>query len=144
VNTLWILVAQSSQATIYAMDSTGKELTEIEHFDHADSRRHAREITSDLPGRTVGGDGSHHALEAKTAIKEEEAILFAQQINKYLEECRGKRQFARLAIMAAPAFLGHLRKHMNEQVAKLVVHEIRKNLDQDDVAQIHAHLPAQL
>jgi protein required for attachment to host cells len=46
--------------------------------------------------------------------------------------------------MAAPAFLGHLRKHMNEQVAKLVVHEIRKNLDQDDVAQIHAHLPAQL
>ena len=144
MSSIWILVAESSRAKIYAADSQGNDLTEIEHFEHLDSRRHAHDITSDLPGRNIGGDGSHHALEAKTDIKEEEAILFSQQINNYLRGGRDKRQFGKLVIMAAPAFLGHLRKHMNDQVAKLVVYELPKNLDQDDLEQIHAHLPARL
>ena len=144
MNTIWVVVAESSRAKVYATDALGEELTEIEHFDHADSRRHARDITSDLPGRNVGSDGSHHALQAETDIKEEEAVQFSRQINKYLQAALSKHQFGKLMIIAAPAFLGLLRAHMDSQVAKLVVYELAKNLVQCDIAQIRTHLPTHL
>jgi protein required for attachment to host cells len=144
MNTIWVVVAEASRANVYETDASGKELVEIEGFYHAESRRHARDITSDLPGRTVGSDGSHHAMEAETGIKEEEAVQFSRQINKYLHAAVSKHQFARLMVIAPPAFLGHLRAHMDAQVAKLVVFELPKNLVQCDTAQIRAHLPAHL
>ncbi len=144
MNTIWIVVAESSRAKVYATDELGMDLIEIEGFYHAESRRHARDITSDLPGRNVGSDGSHHAMEAETDIKEEEAVQFSRQINKYLQNAAAEHQFSKLMVMAPPAFLGHLRAHMDAQVAKLVVFELPKNLVKCDTAQIRAHLPAHL
>ena len=144
MNTIWVVVAESSRAKLYAADASGKELIEIEHFEHGDSRRHARDITSDLPGRTIGSDGSHHAMEAETDIKTEEAIQFSRQINQYLQAALNKHEFGKLMIIAAPAFLGHLRAHMDAQVAKLVVFELPKNLAQYNADQIRTYLPAHL
>jgi protein required for attachment to host cells len=142
MRTVWVVVAESSRAKVYATDALDKELVEIECFDHAGSRLHARDITSDLPGRNIGSDGSHHAMTAETDIKEEEAVEFSRQINKYLQAAVSKQQVAKLMIIAAPAFLGHLRAHMDAQVAKLVVFELAKNLVQCDAEEIRAHLPA--
>lgn len=144
MNAIWVVVAESSRAKVYATDALGKALSEIQHFEHEDSRRHARDITSDLPGRTVGSDGSHHAMEAETDIKEEEAVQFSRQINKYLQAAVSKHQFGKLMVIAAPAFLGHLRAHMDAQVAKLVVFELAKNLVKCNAAEIHTYLPAHL
>jgi protein required for attachment to host cells len=142
MDTVWIVVAESSRAKIYVTDLSAKKLRELEGFVHSDSRRHAHDITSDLPGRKKGGgDGSHHALEAETGIKEGEAVLFAQQIDNYLLAGRNENQFDQLVLIAAPAFLGLLRRHMDTQVAKLVVHELPKNLVKSDVAEIRKHLP---
>ena len=141
MNTIWVVVAESSRAKVYATDALGKALSEIQHFEHEDSRRHARDITSDLPGRTVGSDGSHHA---ETDIKEEEAVQFSRQINKYLQAAVSKHQFGKLMVIAAPAFLGHLRAHMDAQVAKLIVFELPKNLAQYNADQIRIYLPAHL
>jgi protein required for attachment to host cells len=114
------------------------------HVEHARSRQHARDITSDLPGRNVGSDGSHHALEAETEIKEEQAIEFSRQIDNYSKAGLNTHQYGKLVVIAAPAFLGHLRAHMNTQVAKSVVYALAKNLAHCNAAEIRAHLPEQL
>jgi protein required for attachment to host cells len=144
MNTLWVLVAGSSEAKVYAAAQPDMELREIAHFEHADSRKHARDITSDLPGRNVGSDGSHHAMEAETDIKQAEAAEFSRQLDSYLQVGLNSHQYGRLVIMATPAFLGHLRANMDAQVAKLVVYELGKNLLRCDAAEIRAHLPQHL
>jgi len=144
MNTVWIVVAESSRAKIYTADSSLSELAEVEGFVHPDSRRHAHDITSDLPGRNIGKDGSHHALEKETDIKRDEAVVFAQQIDSYLLAARNENRFNKLVLIAAPTFLGLLRKHMDDQVATMVVHELHKNLVKSDAGEIRQHLPAHL
>ena len=141
---VWVVVAESSRARIYVTDRSCKVLTEIEGFVHTKSRQHAHDITADLPGRNIGGDGSHHALEAETGIKEEEAILFAQQIDRHLQAGSSNHDFNKLVLIAAPAFLGLLRKHLDPQVAKLVVYDLDKNLVHCDSGEIRTYLPAHL
>lgn len=144
MNTVWVVVAECSEAKVYAGAASFGELKEIAHFEHADSRKHARELTADLPGRTIGSDGSHHSMEAESDIKQVEAEMFAREIDRYLRAGLNTHQFGKLVIVAAPAFLGHLRKSMDAQVAKLVVYELSKNLVRCDAAEILAHLPRQL
>ncbi len=144
MDTVWLIVAESSRAKIYSTDPSFRELVEVEGLVHGRSRQHAHDITEDLPGRNIGGDGSHHALESETGIKQEEAILFAQQIDRYVQAGRSANQFSKLVLIAAPAFLGLLRKHMDPQVAKLVVYELNKNLVQCDAGEVRKHLPAHI
>jgi protein required for attachment to host cells len=144
MNTVWVVVAGSSEATVYSCTASATELKEIAHFEHADSRKHAHDITADLPGRTVGSDGSHHALEAETDIKQAEAVEFSRQIDDYLRAGLNTHQYGKLVIIAAPAFLGHLRENIDAQVAKLVVYELGKNLVRCDAIEIRAHLPPHL
>lgn len=141
MNTLWVVVAGASEATVYAATGADRQLQEVTHFEHAESRKHARDITTDLPGRTVGSDGSHHAMEAETEIKKALAGEFARQIDHYLRTGLNTHQFGKLVLVAAPAFLGHLRESMDAQVAKSVVYELGKNLVHCDAAEIAAHLP---
>lgn len=144
MNTIWVLVAGAGEAKVYAAAGRGEELQEVAHFEHAESRQHARDITSDLPGRITGGDGSHHAMEAKTEIKQEEAAEFSRQIDHYLQAGLNTHQYGKLVVIAAPAFLGHLRAHMDTQVARSVVYELAKNLVRCEAGEIRAHLPEHL
>jgi protein required for attachment to host cells len=144
MNTMWVLVAGASEAKVYAATGPDKALQEIAHFEHADSRKHARDITSDLPGRNVGSDGSHHAMEAETDIKQAEAVEFARQIDSYLRTGLNSHHYGKLVVIAMPAFLGHLRANMDTQVAKSVVYELSKNLLRCDAREIRAHLPQHL
>lgn len=144
MNTVWVVVAGASEARIYASSTPHWELKEIAHLEHPDSRKHARDITSDLPGRNVGSDGSHHAMDEETDIKQAEAVEFSRQIDDYLRSGLNSHQYGKLVIIATPAFLGHLRAHMDTQVARTVAYELGKNLLRSDAAGIRAHLPAQL
>jgi protein required for attachment to host cells len=144
MDTVWVLVAGSSEAKIYAAAAPGEALKQVAHFEHAGSRKHARDITSDLPGRITGSDGSHHAMEARTDIKQEQAIEFSREIDHYLQAGLNTHQFGKLIIVAAPAFLGQLRAHLDSQVAKSVVYELDKNLLHVDAAELRAHLPGHL
>ena len=58
-----IVVADSARARIFTADSASSPLNEIETMAHPEGRMHDREITSDLPGKGVGGDGSCRNVE---------------------------------------------------------------------------------
>lgn len=138
----WVLVAESSRARVFSIDSPTGPLHEIHAMVHAESRMHEQELTSDLPGRDANpGSGAHHAVEPEVSPKEYEAQVFAKQVIGYLEQARQKGRFEKLVIAAAPKFLGHLRAEMGGPLAALVDKEVDKNISQESPERIRELLP---
>ena len=52
-----IVVADSSHARIFTVDSAHSPLNEIETMAHPEGRMHEQDMTSDLPGKDLGNDG---------------------------------------------------------------------------------------
>ena len=124
-----VVVADSGRARLYGLDKKGKPMLELTDMVHTGSRMRGSELISDRPGRTIDRKGSRrHAKEVSTPIKVQEAMKFALQINEYIDGERKKNNFSELVLIAAPEFLGILRKTLGKQTGKLISREIDKNL----------------
>ena len=140
----WVLVADSSRARIFSAASSTSPLTEFHTLVHPESRQHEQDITSDLPGSQAGQDGRHHGVSGKTEPKKTEATNFAKTISDYLQKSINKHAYTGLVIVAAPAFLGLLRKHIRPETLKCVTLELDKDLTQHSADDIRRHLPGRL
>ncbi|MFZ5557246.1 MAG: host attachment protein [Pseudomonadota bacterium] len=142
---LWIVVAESSRARIFAADAPAGQLREIETLAHPESRLAERELSSDLPGVTFdsGGPG-RHVKEQQTGPKAQTVVRFAEQVAARIESGRTGGEFRRLMIVAAPEFLGLLREKLSAPTRALVDTEIAKNLAQMSADEIRDHLPERL
>ena len=102
-------------------------------------------MTSDLPGRSSGKDGSGgHAYQDEISPKEQENINFARAVANELEVARKGNKFKQFMLVAAPGFLGNLRNQLSSQTQKLACFELAKNLSQLNAKEIRAHLPERL
>ena len=145
MSTIWILVAESSKATIYAAKKPASSLSKVQSFSHPESRLHEQELTSDLPGRTFDSLGSNrHAMSTAVEPKKEEAIRFSKELVEALELGRAQCRFDKLYIVAPPEFLGLLRAHASALLADTVVQEINKNLTALKPAELRKQLPEYL
>jgi len=61
-----------------------------------------------------------------------------------LEQGRTSGAFERLAVVAAPAFLGHLRDSMSDALRTKVVLELDKDYTALPADELRAHLPERL
>lgn len=136
-----VVVADNSRARIFTIDSPKAPLHEIESMTDTEGRLHQQQMTSDLPGKILGGQGGGHAFESKTDPKQQHAISFAKRVADYLDDARVSNKFNDFLIAAAPAFLGELRKHITEQTNERIVFQLDKDLTQHSVDDIRAHLP---
>ncbi len=138
----WILVADSSRARFFSATSAQSTFNEITDLCNAEGRLHEREITTDLPGRGAGKDaGSKHAYENEVSPKQQETQAFARDIARYLEDAHAANKFDQLILLAAPTFLGLLRKQLSDQVLKKIFFELDKNLVTHGIDAIRKHLP---
>lgn len=136
-----VVVADNSRARVFTIDSPSSPLHEIEAMTHSEGRLHERDMTSDLPGKIQGGADGGHAFEGRTNLKQQQTINFAKQVADYLDDTRKTNKLSKLLIVAAPAFLGELRKQMSDETAELVIFELDKDLTRHSVDDIRAHLP---
>jgi protein required for attachment to host cells len=137
----WVVVADRVRGRIFSASTPKGPLTELEDLVHPEARAHERDLTTDRPGR---GPGSHRAMGTDYKRSEHEASGFAREIAARLETGRNNADFAKLVLVAAPDFLGLLRKSLNPHVEKLVAREITKNLTHLPPEDIRAHLPEYL
>lgn len=141
----WVIVADSSRAHIYAADKPLMPLHELEMIDYPSARLHERELISDKSGRAFESVGStRHAFESNTSPKEQEAIKFARELSSRIEAGRNKGEFAKLILVAPPAFLGTLRKYLSTETSKLVTREVDKNLTHHSAETVREHLPERI
>ena len=141
----WLVVADNSKARIFSVDSRMGPIEEIESIVHAEARLHEQNMTSDLPGRSNGkGGAGGHAYQDEVSAKEQENINFARKIASELDAARKGNKFKQFILVAAPGFLGNLRKQLNTQTQKLACFELAKNLSSLNAKEIRAHLPERL
>ena len=143
---VWIVVADSARARIFApVVRHGLDLEQVTEILHPESRSHTRALTTDRPGRTFDSEGpGRHGMSESVSPKEHEAWKLCKELADEIETARAQERFDRLVLVAAPAFLGELRKTLSDQSARLVVSELDKNLAQMNTQDILKHLPAEV
>ena len=138
---MMIVVADSTRARIFTVDSARSPLEEIETMAHPEGRIHEQNLVSDMPGKESGkGGGGDHAFDEKIEPKREKMVEFAKRIADYLDATRKANNLKNLAIIAAPAFLGELRTHLSKETTEKIVLEVNKNLAHHSEEDIRHHL----
>ena len=141
----WLIVADNSKARIFKVETRTGPIEEIESIEHAEARLHEQKMTSDLPGRGNGKDGAGgHAYQDEVSPKEQENLNFAREVAGEIEAARKSNKFKQFMLVAAPSFLGNVRKQLSSQTQRLACFELAKNLSQLDPKEIRAHLPERL
>ncbi|OGO93036.1 MAG: hypothetical protein A3F10_00050 [Coxiella sp. RIFCSPHIGHO2_12_FULL_42_15] len=116
---IWILVADSNKARIYAAYKAKLFLPEanentvalVSEFNHPASRKHDRELVSDSSGRYRSTGVGSDTFDTPTDPKRHEEDIFAAQLCKVLHEGFYAKKFEELILIAPPVFLGMLNKH---------------------------------
>ena len=141
MSNIWVLIGESSRATIYSMASREASLEEVQCFSNTAARQHEQELTSDLPGKGFDGKGAgQHALTPKAGKKEGEAVDFAKMLCDTLEQGRLQSQYNQLVLCASPHFLGLIRQHLSVPTTRCVIAEIDKNLVKAPPEEIKQHV----
>jgi protein required for attachment to host cells len=140
---IWVVAADASRARFFTADKPASALNEIETLSNPEARLHEGDLVSDRGGRGVNGGAAHNYSTGNEA-KQEAANRFAAEVCKHLEKGRNSRAFGKLYVMAAPHFLGLLRKHQSDALRGLVSDEIASDLTTQSPERIRARLPEYL
>ncbi len=142
---IWIVVADEAKARILTTNKSSEPLVEIQALSSTEAQEQEQDLVSDKPGRGSNGSGQgKHAMDEKTTHKEQYAIRFAKELADFLEKNQHKKSYMKLIIVAAPRFLGLLRKELGKNVTELVSLEINKDLTMLEPQAIREHLPQYL
>ena len=142
-NAVWIVLADEGRARIFQARQPGRDLEEVEELTDAAAHAHDADFRHDAVGRRTPADGRGGPTRqqtmpgnATTSAGEDkldhEAERFARQVADRLAQARRQQRYERLRIVAAPKFLGRLRKALPQEVSQAVVEEIDKDLLQLD------------
>ncbi len=124
----WVVVADTSRARIFSADTPASKLLETETLTQPEARLHQGDLVSDRPGMDRNSGNGTHNMGHETAAKEELANRFAAEVCNRLEQGRIKSQFDKLYIVAAPSFLGLIRKYQTPALKKVIAGEVSKNM----------------
>ncbi|MGY2489039.1 host attachment protein [Cupriavidus sp. CP313] len=136
----WILVADESLARIFASHASTAPMALVEeitdaaaHGDRAGLRRDAYGRRGHAVQGDAGHPGAHQAGPSSVTSSagedelHQEAQLFARRVADYLADARNQQRFDSLALIAAPRFLGLLRKALPARVTDVITKEIGKD-----------------
>ncbi|MEY6431318.1 host attachment protein [Thioalkalicoccus limnaeus] len=138
----WVLVADNSRARFFSAEKPASPLIEFRDLAHPEGRLHEGDLVTDKGGRDRNpANGVLHGLEPGTTRKQDEAERFSQIVGEELEAARSRGELTKLYIVAAPAFLGLLRRQQSSALRQLIVSEIDKNLTTQDSSSIRRQLP---
>lgn len=144
MNAAWVVVADTSRARIFSVENAFSPLVEIRTLNHPEARLHSGDLVTDKPGRDRNGGPRSHDMGDSDEAKHDEAVRFASEVCAMLESGRAKGRFNKLHVIAAPSFLGLLRKQQPQPLQKMVATEISKNLTTHNLETIRKNLPHRL
>jgi len=147
-----IVVANQAQAVFYDTGGPKAPLRLVGRLENPAGRLLDREFKSDRPGRVFdrapSGTGRrgvvpHHATGGERSPRRQAVGAFARRVAVHLSAARRAKQFDGLVLVAAPAFLGVLRKALTKTLRAEVAAEIAKDLIGHPKEAVRAHIPQQ-
>mgnify|MGYP005664286107 CR=1 FL=1 len=142
--TIWILVANSSEANLYASASMvtlndRTDLKAFESFYHPESRERSGDIASDRSGNFKHGGGSGSFVE-ESDPHDHEVVKFAKQVADFVNQEHAANKYDDLVVVAPPGFYGHLKQNFSNQVSSALSKYIDKDYVNDEPRQLAVHL----
>ncbi|WP_158278924.1 host attachment protein [Leucothrix arctica] len=142
---IWVVVADEAKVRIFSAEKPKGTLTEIKEMTSSEATMLEQDLVSDKPGRGESNSGARkHAFEEKTSHKAQYAIRFSKEVSEYLEASLQSKSFGRLTLVAAPHFLGMLRKDLSAAIDEVVSFQLDKDLTMMTPQEIREHLPEYL
>lgn len=110
--TTWVIVADESAATIYSRKSKKSPLEELFRLENEAGRKKSGDLISDRGGRSFDrfGDGRHTMTKEESGPKKRAAAEFAKKIAVRINKAVRDGTCDEFAVIAAPRFLGVLRR----------------------------------
>jgi protein required for attachment to host cells len=111
----WIVVADESAAEFYEQEKKYSPVRKDHVMHNESARKKTDELISDHGGRSFTSFGSsrHTMAKEKTDPKAQEAKVFAKLIAGRIVSALNSHEIAEFGIIAAPRFLGVLRKALH-------------------------------
>lgn len=108
----WYIVADQSQAIFYESHARYGQLSERSRLENSVAREKITEMISDRGGRSFDshGDGRHTLQKEKTGPKRQASAGFAKAIVQRLAAAKADGVCREYSLIAAPRFLGLLKK----------------------------------
>lgn len=134
----WIMVANASQAKLFAHHGRKRGLELVKELAHPQSREKTSNLVSDRSG-AYGGPG-HGAVGQPADPKHHEAERFAQEVSRELEAGRVQNAYDRLILVASAPFMGLINHHLPGQVRSKLSESIDKDYTRLPVKELANHL----
>ena len=138
---IWVLAADNSRARFFTTEKSRSPLRETRDLVDPQARLHEGDLVTDRNGRDRNPSAQYHGMGSDRSSRDDGADRFAQHICDVLDNARNQGAFNKLYIVAAPAFLGLLRKHQSPSLRQLIAGEVSKNLSAQPAETIRGHLP---
>ncbi|WP_257454810.1 host attachment protein [Archangium lipolyticum] len=122
---LWILVANSSRAKLFATDERAERWDLREEFQHEESRMPSRELMGQFDNPNAGTLHKPQPENEPDARQQLEHERFARELAQRLERGLNDHAYDRLVIAAPPEFLGRLRKMISRRVHQRLMLDMR-------------------
>jgi protein required for attachment to host cells len=147
-----IVVASRAEALFFDVGPAGA-LASTGRLTDATARLHDRDLAADRPGRVFDrappatgrrGAGAHHGTDGERSPHRQHAATFARRIVAALERDRRGNRFQRVALVAAPGFLGLLRENLKGPLAKMLAAHVPLDLVHSAQPRLRAQLAQML
>ncbi len=137
---IWVLAAAAARARFFEAVTPTAPLAEVHDLVHPASRLKEQGLVSDGSGRGRVGHSVGHEHDAS----QEEWERFAREVAGALHRAREQGSYQRLYLLAAPRFLGLLRRHLDAPTRALVAGELDVDASEESAKAIRARLPDSL
>jgi protein required for attachment to host cells len=134
----WIMVANASQAKVFANHGPNKGLQFVKELLHPESREKTSNLVSDRSGSHTGT--GHGAFVQATDPKHHEAERFAQEVSRELDDGRMNNAYDRLILVASAPFMGLVNSRLPELVRSRLSESIDKDYTRLPVKELAGHL----
>lgn len=140
----WVVVADGARARFFVPSEDTSKFVAARQADliAPESRRHARDLKSDKPGRSYASSrsGVRHAIEPAHDPHKLEKHRFSAVLAETLDGACGRREFDRVILVAPRRSLGELRGLMTARVQRCIDKEVAKDLTNETVASLWRRL----
>jgi protein required for attachment to host cells len=110
--TNWVVVADQAEAMVYSRKGRRGPLETLFSLQNSVAGEKVADLISDRGGRSFDshGQGRHTMAREKSGPKRHASEAFAKQIAERLKRARQEGSYRELTLIAAPRFLGDLKK----------------------------------
>lgn len=123
----WIVLANTNLCRIYLYERETHQLSLLREESHPESKSKSSDLASDRPGRYSTSGKAHGTYSSHTDPKDDEIDHFLKMLADEFEAGRVANQYEKLILIAPARVNGILSKHLNKNVARLIIDNVKKD-----------------